>query len=233
MSESLTAIHLLPRVLRQIPSVRAINAVWFRPAPPYEQRAQLSSSELQLVQSALTLRDVQQMPFWDAMLLSATRGDSVPLGILRSALYHQEILETVTVAVDQTIETRLAELTQQSTADRVLGLSSRVDSEGSTMHLPLLDFHCADDEFGRALARASLEALLPSGFHMLSSGRSLHGWGRELLSRQELVSFLGRALLLSPVTDRSYIGHQLVQGYCVLRIGPSPGRSAPLLLSER
>jgi len=43
-------------------------------------------------------------------------------------------------------------------------------------------------------------------------------YGFQLLPESEWPIFLGKCLLMSGYADDRYIGHQLVDGYCVLRL---------------
>jgi len=55
---------------------------------------------------------------------------------------------------------------------------------------------------------------------IVETDRSYHFYGAELLTGQEWSQFLGRALQFSPIVDRAWIAHQLIDLSCNLRIAP-------------
>lgn len=92
---------------------------------------------------------------------------------------------------------------------------------GQDVHLVMIDMSTS--------ARAHLEklrAFLGDNFYQqiswYSSGRSFHGYGTELLSRENWYRFMGLLLLanqphLGPTVDPRWIGHRLLAGYAALR----------------
>lgn len=92
---------------------------------------------------------------------------------------------------------------------------------GEVVHLVMLDMSTS--------AKAHLEKLkvfLGINFFeeikWFRSGRSFHGYGQTLLSRDEWVKFMGLLLLanqpkLEPTVDPRWIGHRLLAGYAALR----------------
>lgn len=71
-------------------------------------------------------------------------------------------------------------------------------------------------------ARAGLEVLEELCVDVdVDSGRSYHYYGKRLLSKNEWRIFLGKCLLMQDLVDERYVGHQLVDGHCVLRLSAS------------
>lgn len=117
---------------------------------------------------------------------------------------------------------------------KLLGLQSNVEvAGGSQAQIPMMDFMCSPSVRNKARLTTLLQSLsLGKGF-LLDSGRSYHYYGTRLLKEAEWRAFLGKCLLMTGCADERYIGHQLVNGYCVLRI--SPGRTkkpAPVMVAE-
>ena len=106
--------------------------------------------------------------------------------------------------------------------EQLVGITSIVTVNGNrTAHIPMMDFACPTSPKNLA----TLEALLKesgqcSGF-ILQSGRSYHFYGTQLLLETAWRVFMGRCLLMEGFTDYRYVGHQLVEGRCVLRISTS------------
>ena len=73
---------------------------------------------------------------------------------------------------------------------------------------------------------SSLKLLKQPGA-LLSSGKSYHFYGANLLTDEDLRIFLGRALLFAPITDKTWIAHQLIEGSCALRISSRKDYGGP------
>jgi len=68
---------------------------------------------------------------------------------------------------------------------------------------------------------------------LLRSGRSYHYYGATLLTEIEWRVFLGKCLLMSGYSDDRYIGHQLVDGYCALRLSSGKLKNqVPTIVAE-
>jgi hypothetical protein len=160
--------------------------------------------------------------FWEFVLAAAV--ESSPLtraGLIRGALRHNS---------DHTIQTELSlkefahELEAGSFRDlparHIVSLTSIAADRlqnGEPWHLPLLDMGAPAGELGLAACLAALSELGASGA-LFGSGRSYHFVGNQMLSPREMLTFLGRAQLLSPIVDARWISHQLLDGRCGLRI---------------
>jgi hypothetical protein len=114
------------------------------------------------------------------------------------------------------------QLRDHLTPSQLLGVASLVKSkQHEPKHIPMMDFICPPNESNADLLASLLaEGLRMPGF-LLDSGRSFHFYGVQLLSEVEWRRFIGKCVLMSGLVDDRYVGHQLVDGYCVLRISSS------------
>lgn len=98
----------------------------------------------------------------------------------------------------------ISDLTKSSLIDMLidledgeeLALHSEIIDFGSEFHLPLIDFGGKDNKlfeatFIRFCSYWNIE------FQVYSSGRSYHGYGDRLLSKDEWIKFMGSLLLLN------------------------------------
>lgn len=197
-------------------------------APSIEKRFALSSEDQAIVTEGLQLRSSLHLPFWDGVMLSASRTNVVPEGVLRAATFHQtlprELLRipaaSVTLAGLKTLSSTA------SKSGKLLVLTSLVADADGERHLRFLDFHCAYSDSATALVSAVISLL---GCHgtLLSSGKSYHFYGDALLDGNGLRKFLGHALLFEPIVDRAWIAHQLIEGCCALRVSDRPEYGGP------
>jgi hypothetical protein len=103
--------------------------------------------------------------------------------------------------------------------ESALALCSKCElSDGSGVHIPMIDFRCSTTEQNlRLLTEAVLELGEKAGV-FLTSGKSYHYYGLVPLDHHAWLKFLGRCLLLNPLVDTRYVGHRLIAGMCQLRI---------------
>lgn len=112
--------------------------------------------------------------------------------------------------------------------DAQIGVFSEVVLEDrTTAHIPMMDFSIPKSDMGLAVLR---ERLQRGGVHntwLLETGESYHLYGKDLLSEEEWIHFMGTCLLTSVVhtrdnieqiSDPRYIGHSLKRGGNVLRV---------------
>lgn len=92
---------------------------------------------------------------------------------------------------------------------------------GFVAHIPMIDMAArAVGVIGKVLN--VLPVNLTENMQWFSSGRSFHGYGINLLTRDEWIEFMGRLLLANqpqqhPVVDPRWVGHRLIAGYSALR----------------
>lgn len=100
-------------------------------------------------------------------------------------------------------------------------IHSRVTmSNNTTKHIPMIDMST-----GSAAQLAKLMPVLEQSFETFSwfkSGRSYHGYGKELIDEIEWVKLMGKLLLANHVgyphtVDPRWVGHRLIAGYAALR----------------
>jgi hypothetical protein len=206
------------------PSIAALQFATLEFAPNLDKRAKLGDGDLVVVSQALELRSSLHLPFWDGIMLSAGNLEHVPVGALRAAAFHQGLegkLKRIT-SKELTRARLTEETTNAAAAGRLLAVTSLVEMEdGSFKHLPMLDFHIGYSDSATKLVVEVIKSLESSGT-LLKSGKSYHFYGGSLLSARELQAFLGRALLYTPIIDRAWTAHQIIEGRCALRISPRP-----------
>jgi hypothetical protein len=117
---------------------------------------------------------------------------------------------------------------------KLLGLQSNVTlAGGGQAHIPMMDFMCSPSPRNLERLTSLLESLRIGKGFVLESGRSYHYYGSQIFAEVEWRSFLGRCLLMTGCADERYVGHQLINGFCVLRI--SSGRMKnrePIVVAE-
>lgn len=213
----LTAADAYARILLSHGNVQRISVYKYNSPPTLQQRIAITPNEQSLIDQALVLRRDTKLPFWNALFATCLQSQTHSPKLIEAAFFHNGPGEST--AYDRgIIETGILEELAQS-GQRNLGLSSLVhDDRDRTWHLPLLDFHCDISPANEELAALICSHLMPGGYVLIDSGDSYHACGTTLLSPDERIHMLGRALLAAPIVDSHYIAHQLQQAASSIRI---------------
>lgn len=171
-----------------------------------------------LVNEALQIHEIRDVPFWNA-LLSLARTRAIPASVRREALFHNSAPQRDwAFGVSEDLPSQIRQVADGLRDRQVLAFTSAVQCEdGIIRHLPLLDLRSKPTSENAAFVASLLSDLGFRGL-LLTSGNSFHFYGRDLLELVELGPFLGRALLCGPLVDTRWVGHQLIEGVCALRV---------------
>lgn len=224
-TRGLDAVDVLGKIVRTHPQIEGIYFSEPRPAPSLQSRFDLSSSDGQILRKALDLRGEYDLPFWDGVMLSSFKSDRIPDKILTEATFHQTFKRNLcSVTPSETVLERIRKQLQQVPSDKMLAVCSEVRmKDGSTSHIPMMDFHCPVGPHSVGLVRRVVELFRVGEGFLLETDKSYHFYGMQLLEKTDLIKFLGRALLFSPIVDRAWIAHQLMELCCALRISCREG----------
>ena len=212
----LEAANAYAKILLSHGSVRRVSIYKYSSPPPLQQRMVITPNEQSLIDQALVLRKDTKLPFWNALFAACLQNQSHSPELIEAAFFHNGPGEPVDYD-RAAIETGALEALAQS-GRRNLGLSSQVHDDERMWHLPLLDFHCDMSPCNEELAALICWHLMPGGYVLIDSGDSYHACGVRLLSPDERIQMLGRALLAAPIVDGHYIAHQLQQKASSIRI---------------
>lgn len=213
--------------------IRTITLFELPTVLPLQQRAKLNRGEQDIVRRALAMRQKNHVPFWDAAMLSSFDVPQVPVNLLEAAMLHNsQKTRKHRIPCIGSVADDIRNLIRTGSGGRPLVLSSRVRLvDGSTAHIPMLDFHCFESSRNSRLVSAVLNRLGFSRGLILRSGKSYHAYGAELLSQKSFEQFLARALLFCPIIDRAWVSHQLIEGAAALRIsGRVDGTDIPKVI---
>ena len=229
----LDAISLLAHIMTAHPEIEGIFFGEPMFAPSLQTRFDLSSPDQPILDKALRLRSEYKLPFWDGLMLSLFESQGTSDSILKQATFHQSSVRTFcSISAGEAVVDHIRKRVEQIPTDKMLTISSEVRlRNGSTKHIPMMDFHCPVGAYSLDLvSRVAAQFNVGEGF-LVETDKSYHFYGMELLEERDLVKFLGRALLFSPIVDRAWIAHQLIEWCCALRISSrQPNGKAPTVV---
>jgi hypothetical protein len=181
---------------------------------------------------SLSLVTYQEAPNWRDTPVSL---DDAGIDFLIRGLQQDQGERTITtMSRCEVSPENLDQIAKNLPPSKLLGLQSNVPlASGGQAHIPMMDFMCSPSQRNLERLTRLLESLRMGKGFLLESGRSYHYYGSRVLSEAGWRTFLGRCLLMTGCADERYVGHQLVNGFCVLRI--SSGRlknREPLVVAE-
>lgn len=160
--------------------------------------------------------------FWDFVLSSVTKAsDDTRIALIRRALQHSAAEQQDALSVDEFVSLLVDGAFQSLPARTVVSITSRITGRTDTvpLHLPMLDFAIhADYSSDQTAVDVAGGALGLSGGDLYRSGTSYHLICDRPVDQLTLHQVLGRAQLLSPIIDHRWAAHQIIDGFCALRI---------------
>lgn len=231
----ISAVEVVGALLKLHPDISELTVFEPAPVPLAQERLSLDDRSRHIIETALDIRTRFGFPFWDAALISTYGQPEASVPIIEKALFHnRSVRRTLRIQSGQWSSGFLDSIMKDTPPGHALVLRSKVKLDCGTFgHIPFVDFHCPATAENQDLSARASGFLDPKGGYLLESGQSYHFYGKSLLPEKGLYPFLGRALLLSPVVDRAWVAHQLIEGTCGLRISPKmPGGQMPYVVAE-
>lgn len=216
-----TTIDIIKEISLSNESIDFFSLVSFGNPRDIVKDANWSLSELASFENAMFLRKQYGLPFWEALMITQLEDKYSSEKILRSSNYHNNITYVKYVTPSQ-LEYGLQLLPN-------LGINSKVIlNDNQIMHIPMIDFRVPFSDSRTKIVSVICSELGQKGY-IMNSGKSYHFIGNRPVKYEELISFLGRALLYSPLVDTTWIGHQLIDGSATLRLGVKNGHLPELV----
>jgi hypothetical protein len=183
----------------------------------------LDSVASDLISKAQERKKIHEIRFWNALLSTFIVERVHNEGLLAEVFYHQPNRDFVYVDhkdIDEFLSARST--TPQAINSKVLLL------DGSSKHIPMLDFKVPSKQGHDELVTACLRVMGLSGY-LIDSGRSYHFIGTTLISESELLDLLSKFVLLDPISDKAWAAHQLIERSASLRISESRGHAPQVI----
>lgn len=222
------SLELIKEIVRSCSEISKVQVVRYSYLSEIQQRVSKNEDLDKVFSQAMGYRSQLKMPFWDACMVTLSSGNySVPINFIREAGRHDTHRGKETLFErDELLDCRVQAYLNNSKNQLVCIVSEVILHNDQRLNLPLLDFHCPINKGNHKLVSQICKVLLPEGFAILESDSSYHCYGFSLLSQEDLVQFLAKALFYSPIIDRAYIAHQLLEKRCSLRISGKSDQAA-------
>lgn len=217
---------IVSKIIADNKNIHSVRFFSFSTATKLQDRLKnLNQIELEIIQKAKNKKERNGVSFWDAMLSIFAQEGVVHERIFSEILYHQANSNFEYVFRNQ-IEYFLG-----IRREAPLAINSKVIiDDGTSRHIPLLDFKLPCSGSNNNLAKSCIRVLGLRGY-LLESGRSYHFIGDYLISESELLDLLAKFALLSPISDKAWVSHQIIERSASLRITEKDGKE-PFLVTK-
>lgn len=214
----MTSDDVLKELVRSQQQIRYLRFFSFSNSTKLQDRLTVKSPESQyIIDRAQRKKEREGIRFWNALLSTLAEEGRVDDGLVAQALYHQP-----NKGFEDVEDRSLAEFLKcESETPRAVNSKVLLD-DGSTRHIPLLDFKIHSKQGHDDLVLSCIRSMGLSG-HVLDSGRSYHFIGDKLISESELFDLLANFVLLDPLADRAWAAHQLIERSASLRVSAREG----------
>lgn len=216
-------VHKLPSLNT---SIRVLHFKTYSPSPTLEERLAGKTAQPldSIFEEAMLLRRATKanlLSYWESVLIAAASSDKSQL-FVHEALKHEakdEANDRFQLTVDELSEGALRDRVRDLSDDEVIAIYSKCRlSDGTVMHIPMMDFRALPNEQTLSVIKTALEEIQQFNGVVLESGRSYHFYGVRLLAEDDWMDFMLKCLLLAPFTDARYITHRLLERVGSLRI---------------
>jgi hypothetical protein len=210
-----TPLDILTEITFNNPAIRQLHFLTFPGYDLLQDRIDLTNELAEPFSHALEFRKKYNLPFWDGFNLSLFNKAFSEYSFINAVAYHNSPASTFVAEAQD-----LAEVFHRLIQQYYLTINSKVlRQDGTSGHIMLLDFHIPVDLKNQQLCVEIIKHLGLSGY-LLVSGKSYHFYGDRIVDEHELLQTLSRALLFSPIIDRAWVAHQLIERSCCLRVTP-------------
>lgn len=184
-----------------------------------QERISLREDEEMQYKKALDFRRRMKLPFWDCIMLTAFDNPNYSSAIFDAVLLHNSNNDLGPLKVDAELRQNLLHL-----RNKQVGWNSFVKlKNGVIMQIPLFDFHIPVSDINIRIVEEVLKRLNLTGGYILNSGESYHYIHSSYISGGEFTECLIKSLFFSPIVDRLWVAHQLLNKSATLRIGQKHG----------
>lgn len=212
---SMHTSQIILQLLELNKEISSINIVRLKAAAQIQDNYNSwGNKEHDIFQNARLMRDQLKIPFWSCLMISNLDNKNWSRKCILAANRHNKNDEYITLSPNQ-YSSRISDLEQGE-----YGINSRMTLfNDRVLHLPMIDFHIRKSKINEDIVSAVCESLIPDGGYILDSGKSYHFIGKNLISEDELLNLLAKAILFTPIVDEIWVAHQIIERSCTLRIG--------------
>jgi hypothetical protein len=212
-------------------TITGVRVSYYSDPPRAQDRHPFDPFEREVIRDALVFKEKTHAPFWDSVLAAVLTKGCLQEGLLDAICFHQDLKASlVVVPRKDVLGGRLVEMAEKRPAEKNVALLSCVDTRQGSRHLPMIDFACDVSPQNEKVVRKIVRRLISGPVVFVCSGMSYHALGMRYLTEPEHIATLALAIQFGPIVDRTFISHQLRQGFSALRLSDGPNRPVPTVI---
>jgi hypothetical protein len=224
---NLNTLEVLKELLRKNSDISSVHLVPIVDSTFVQSAIESNAKDQAQIELALAIREEHKFSFWDSLCSVFIDRENYSKRLLKKVFHHNYNYEVNSVTSFDFLDGFLPGKKTQKYA-----ISSKVImSDGRVCHVPLIDFHCQVSAPNQRLVQDVLNTLDIGPGLLLDSGNSYHFIGMNLIEMDMFGCFIGKLIMFNPIIDKSWAAHQLIEGYCALRVTEKNGR-VPEVVSE-
>ena len=210
----MNTLGVLGKILELNAGIEKLNFVELKGSGIIQDSMETNAGEKMQIELAMDIRSRYHFTFWDCLCSTFINNEGYSKRLLDCVYHHNHNDEVISIPREQysQIDQLLDREKKYAILSRVLFMDKKV------YHLPMIDFHCDSTEKNVQLAEDLIEILEIGAGYLLDSGESFHFIGTQLINEMEFGPYLGKLIMYSPIIDKSWIAHQLIEGSCALRV---------------
>lgn len=171
------------------------------------------------ITKAMEIRSKYNFSFWEAVCATFINNANYSRWLLKKVYHHNCNKAEISISKEF-----FGDANKILKPENKYAILSKVNCKNERLcHIPFIDFHCESNMDNVKLVEDVITDLNIGPGYILNSGKSFHFIGYKLLKQEDFCSYLGKLLLYSPIIDKSWIAHQLIEQYCALRVTDKNG----------
>ncbi len=215
----MNTLGVISKILDLNLDIEELNVVELKSSEMVQDNKIINDSVQNQINSALEIRNKHSFSFWDCICSTFINNKSYSKNLLRQVLHHNYNKDVISIhrSLFSEVDQHLANHKNYAILSKVICKNKRI------FHIPLIDFHCMSNRNNILLAEDIVNFLQIGSGYLLDSGESFHFIGSRLIDKNEFKPYLGKLLMYTPIIDKSWIAHQLIEKSCALRISYKNG----------
>lgn len=210
----MNSLDVLEILLRRNPSICVLHMVPITSSVFVQDALAATDVNQEQIAAALLIRSNHKFSFWDALCSVFIDNTAYSRALLEKVVHHNCNTEVLPVKSVDFLSGNMCLV-----EDKQYAVTSKVImDDGRTCHIPMVDFHCGVNDSNERLVTDVVKELDVGRGYILNSGKSYHFIGTSLVELGGLGGFMGRMIMFNPIIDKAWVAHQLIEGYCALRI---------------
>lgn len=203
---------LMRKILDTNKDIEEMNFHVFPPFSLLQDVYELDNIEKDQINSALTIRKETGIPFWDSLMLTFFNHEKHSERFFSWCQRHNKnglLLSSRNISEIESVV--------KANPKQMWALSSRLSMANTSKHLLFIDFHIRPNDDNLQIVEQLINSLGVKGY-ILNSGESYHFISKSVHNQEEWLDFTAKLLFFSPIVDRAWIAHQLLERTSSLRI---------------